>query len=109
LIFLKKFGKIFIENRKKLLTLFQKCVILNIEKRRGEKMKIEHRVVFTEEEEKAVAKVVKLLEELVEENDIYNAHVEYNPADDIALDELWGMMDSFQRFVDCPCEWKIDD
>lgn len=72
-------------------------------------MKIERKVVFTEEETKAVAKVVKLLEELVDENDIYNVHVEYNPAEDIALDELWGMMDDFQKFVDCPCEWEIKD
>jgi hypothetical protein len=72
-------------------------------------MKIERKVVFTEEETKAVAKVVKLLEELVDENDIYNVHVEYNSAEDIALDELWGLMDEFQKFVNYPCEWEIKD
>lgn len=72
-------------------------------------MKIERKVVFTEEETKAVEKVAKLLEELVDENDIYNVHVEYNPAEDIALDELWGMMDEFQKFVNYPCEWEIKD
>ena len=71
-------------------------------------MKIERKVAFTEEEEAAVAKVVKMLEELVEEHDIYNIKVEYT-VEEIALDELWGMMDSFQKFVNCPCEWKIDD
>lgn len=70
-------------------------------------MKIERKVVFTEEETKAVAKVVKLLEELVDENDIYNVRIEYNPAEEIALDELWGLMDEFQKFVDCPCEWQF--
>lgn len=72
-------------------------------------MKIERKVVFTEEETKAVEKVVKLLEELVDGNDIYNVHVEYNSAEDIALDELWGMMDEFQKFVNYPCEWEIKD
>lgn len=72
-------------------------------------MKIERKVVFTEEETKAVEKVVKLLEELVDENDIYNVHVEYNPTEDIALDELWGLMDEFQKFVNYPCEWEIKD
>jgi len=72
-------------------------------------MKIERKVAFTEEETKAVEKVVKLLEELVDGNDIYNVQVEYNPAEDIALDELWGLMDEFQKFVNYPCEWEIKD
>lgn len=69
-------------------------------------MKIERKVIFTEEEEKAVAKVIEMLEELIEGYDIYNIH---NPVDDIALDELLGTMNSFQGFVNCPCEWKIDN
>jgi hypothetical protein len=72
-------------------------------------MKIERKVVFTEEEIKAVEKVAKLLEELVDVNDIYSVHVEYNPAEDITLDELWGLMDEFQKFVNYPCEWEIKD
>ena len=72
-------------------------------------MKIERKVVFTEEEAKAVEKVVKLLEELVDEHDIYNVQVEYNPAEEIALDALLGMMDEFQKFVDCPCEWQFTE
>jgi hypothetical protein len=72
-------------------------------------MKIERKVVFTEEETKAVEKVTKLLEELVDGNDIYNVHVEYNSAEDIALDELWGLMDEFQKFVNYSCEWEIKD
>ena len=70
-------------------------------------MKIERKVVFTEEETKAVAKVVKMLEELMDEHDIYNVHVEYNPVEEIALDELWGLMDEFHKFVNYPCEWQF--
>ena len=70
-------------------------------------MKIERKVVFTEEEAKAVEKVVKMLEELVDEHDIYNVRVEYNPVEEIALDELLGLMDNFQKFVNYPCEWQF--
>lgn len=70
-------------------------------------MKIERKVVFTEEEAKAVEKVAKMLEEFVDEHDIYNVRVEYNPAEEIALDELWGLIDEFQKFVNYPCEWQF--
>ncbi len=70
-------------------------------------MKIERKVIFTEEETKAVEKVVKMLEELVDEHDIYNVRIEYNPEEKIALDELLGLMDEFQNFVNHPCEWQF--
>lgn len=72
-------------------------------------MKIERKVVFTEEETKAVAKVVKLLEELVDGNDIYNVYVEYNPTKNIALNELLKLINEFQKFVNYSCEWQIKD
>lgn len=72
-------------------------------------MKIEKRVSFTEAEENAVDAVVQMLEDLVEGNEISNVHIYYNPAQDIALEELWGIMIDFQGFVHNASDWKIED
>lgn len=72
-------------------------------------MKIERKIIFTEAEEAAVKQVEKMLEELVEVNEISDVCLDYNPADSIALDELWGLILDFKRFVEYTPEWKIVD